>query len=77
MVTEELRGLPRTFRAAYTRYMLCVSELKVASDRGVWPSADILVAEQKAFADLVLARQTLLDALFAHAQATGHPVLSE
>jgi hypothetical protein len=66
MATKELDAVRRKYRSAYTLYMHCVHELADASQRGEWPSAFVEAAEERAFNDLALARQVLLDALYAH-----------
>jgi hypothetical protein len=66
MATKELRELRHKYKEAYTAYINCVQMISVASEQGTWPPKDDEKREEKAFHQLVLARQTLLDALFAH-----------
>ena len=66
MATKELRELRHKYKAAYTSYMLCVQALSDASQTGVMPPAAVLELEDKAFDELTVLRQTLLDALQAH-----------
>ena len=63
MATKELRELRHKYKAAYTSYMLCVQALSDASQTGVLPSAEVLELEDKAFDELTVLRQALLDAL--------------
>ena len=66
MATKELRELRHKYKEAYTAYMSCVSALSEASQHGVWPSAEVLVKEDRALQELNFVRQALLDALYAH-----------
>jgi hypothetical protein len=66
MATKELQALRLSYKAAYTAYMNCVQALADASQRGHWPSPNVLTAEQKALSELTSARQALLDALYEH-----------
>jgi len=66
MATKELRELRHKYKAAYTSYMLCVQALSDASQTGVVPSAEVLKLEDKAFNELTVLRQALLDALKTH-----------
>jgi hypothetical protein len=66
MATKELHALRLAYKAAYTAYMNCVQALADASQRGRWPSQEVLTTEEKALAALTHARQALLDALFEH-----------
>jgi len=63
MATKELRELRHKYKAAYTSYMHCVQALSDASQTGVVPSAEVLELEDKAFDELTVLRQALLDAL--------------
>jgi len=63
MATKELRELRHKYKAAYTSYMLCVQALSDASQTGILPSAEVLELEVKAFDELTVLRQALLDAL--------------
>jgi len=63
MATKELRELRHKYKAAYTSYMHCVQALSDASQTGVVPSAAVLELEEKAFDELTVLRQALLDAL--------------
>ena len=65
MATKELRELRHKYKAAYTSYMQSVQALSDATQAGVWPSADVLKAEEKALNELTFIRQALLDALYA------------
>ena len=66
MANKELRELRHQFKAAYTAYMLSVQALSEASQAGVWPSEEILKAEEQSINELTFVRQALLDALYAH-----------
>lgn len=66
MATKELRELRHKYKAAYTSYMLCVQALSDASQSGVMPAAEVLELEDKAFEELAVLRQVLLEALQAH-----------
>jgi hypothetical protein len=66
MATKELRELRHKYKAAYTSYMQSVQALSDAAQAGVWPSAEVLKAEEAALNDLTFIRQALLDALHAH-----------
>jgi len=66
MATKELRELRHKYKAAYTSYMHCVQALSDASQTGVVPSAEVLELEDKAFDELTVLRQALLDALQTH-----------
>jgi hypothetical protein len=66
MATKELRELRHKYKAAYTSYMHCVQALSDASQTGVVPSAAVLELEEKAFDELTVLRQALLDALQTH-----------
>jgi len=66
MATKELRELRHKYKAAYTSYMHCVQALSDASQTGVVPSAAVLELEDKAFDELTVLRQALLDALQTH-----------
>ena len=66
MATKELRELRHKYKAAYTSYMHCVQALSDASQTGVVPSAAVLELEEKAFDELTVLRQALLDALRVH-----------
>jgi hypothetical protein len=63
MATKELRGLRHKYKAAYTSYMRCVQTLSDASQTGILPSAQVLELEAKAFDELTVLRQALLQAL--------------
>ena len=71
MATKELRELRHKYKAAYTSYMQSVQALSDASQDGIWPSADVLKAEEKALNELTFIRQALLDALYAHGAKGG------
>lgn len=73
MATKELRDLRHRYKAAYTSYMNSVQALSDASQNGVWPADAILTLEEKAFEDLALLRQALLDALYAHSRNADVP----
>jgi hypothetical protein len=47
--------------------MHCVTALADATQRGEWPSAEVLRLEADALQELNFLRQKLLDALHAHA----------
>jgi len=66
MATAELRELRHRYKVAYTSYLSCVQALSDASQNGVWPSAEVVGKEEKAFEELKSIRQALLDALHAH-----------
>lgn len=66
MATKELRELRHQYKAAYTSYMQSVQALSDASQGGIWPPAEVLKIEEKAFNELTFIRQALLDALYAH-----------
>jgi hypothetical protein len=66
VATKELRELRAHYRAAYTAYMECVKQLSDASQRGEWPSAEVLSAEEKTLNDLTSFRKALLAALSKH-----------
>jgi hypothetical protein len=66
MATKELRELRHKYKAAYTSYMLCVQALSDASQTGILPSAEVLELETKAFDELTVLRQALLNALQVH-----------
>ena len=66
MATKELRELRHKYKAAYTSYMRCVTALSDASEKGEWPTAEILRREERALSELTLSRQALLDALHRH-----------
>jgi hypothetical protein len=66
MANKELRDLRHRYKTAYTSYMHGVQALSDASQQGVWPSAAVLELEEKALDELTLARQALLDALYAY-----------
>jgi hypothetical protein len=68
MATKDLQKLRHQYKAAYTTYMGCVQALSDASEKGIWPSPEILGAEERALNELTLTRQALLDALYAHAK---------
>ena len=68
MATKELRELRHHYKVAYTNYMRFVQAISDASQNGVWPSADVLNHEKKAFTELTFLRESLLDALRAHTQ---------
>ena len=63
MATKELRELRHKYKAAYTSYMRCVQQLSNASQTGILPSAQVLELEAKAFDELTVLRQALLQAL--------------
>jgi hypothetical protein len=71
MPTKELRELRHRYKAAYTSYMHCVQALADASQKGEWPSAEVLTLEEQALNDLTFLRQALLDALYSHCMK-GH-----
>ena len=71
MATKELRELRHKYKAAYTSYMHCVTALSDASERGEWPTAEILKLDEQALHALALAHQALLDALSAHSMKKG------
>jgi hypothetical protein len=71
MPTKELRDLRHKYKAAYTSYMHCVQALADASQKGIWPPAEVLRLEQQAIDELSSLRQALLDALYAHAMKGG------
>lgn len=66
MVNNELRELRHQYKAAYTTYMRSVQALSDASQNGELPTAAVLKAEGRAFADLMAVRQALLEALQAY-----------
>jgi len=66
MATKELRELRHRYKAAYTSYLHCVQALSDSSQRGEWPSADLLRLEEQALHELNFVRRSLLDALYAH-----------
>jgi hypothetical protein len=66
MATKELRDLRHKYKEAYTTYMSSVQALSDASQNGVWPEDAALGKEERAFNELTLMRQALLDALQAH-----------
>jgi hypothetical protein len=70
MATKELKDLRGQYRAAYTAYMHCVQQLSEASQRGEWPAADVLNAEERALNNLNSFRNALLAALFKHSTGT-------
>ena len=70
MATGELQVLRHRYKAAYTAYMVSVQTLSDSSQRGEYPSEDVLKAETKAFNELSFLRQALLGALLAHKLST-------
>ena len=66
MATGELQVRRHRNKAAYTAYMVSVQALSDSSQRGEYPSEDVLRAEAKAFNELASLRQALLEALLAH-----------
>lgn len=66
MATNELQVLRHRYKAAYTAYMVSVQALSDASQKGEWPSDEVLTTEEKAFNELSLLRKALLGALFAN-----------
>jgi hypothetical protein len=71
MATKELRLLRHRYKAAYTTYMHSVTALSDASQNGVWPTKEVRLLEEQALDELTSIRQTLLDALYAHAMKGG------
>jgi hypothetical protein len=67
MATKELQELRHKYKEAYTTYLGCVQAMSDASAQGKWLAPETLGKEERAFNDLALSRQTLLDALYAHA----------
>lgn len=63
MATKELRERRHNYKAAYTKYMLCVQAISDASERGQWPDARTIEGEHAAFTELALMRHELLEAL--------------
>jgi hypothetical protein len=70
MATSELQVLRHRYKAAYTSYMVSVQALSNSSQRGEYPSEDVLKAEEQAFNELSFLRQALLGALLAHKRQT-------
>jgi hypothetical protein len=70
MATSELQVLRHRYKAAYTSYMVSVQALSNSSQRGEYPSEDVLKAEEQAFNELSFLRQALLGALLAHRRQT-------
>jgi hypothetical protein len=68
MATKELRELRSKYRTAYTAYMKGVQALSDASQKGEFPTNNVLRKEAEALNDLTFARQRLLDALLAHSR---------
>ena len=68
MATKELRLLRHRYKAAYTTYMQSVTALAAATEQGVWPTQEVRLLEEQALDELMSVRQTLLDALYAHAK---------
>lgn len=66
IATFELRELRHKYGEAYTHYLSCVQALSEASQKGVWPSAEKLRADEKAFNELAFARRVLTDMLYEH-----------
>jgi hypothetical protein len=66
VATQELRELRHKYKAAYTSYMQCVQALSDASQKGEWPSAEVLRLEDQALNELTTLRRRLLDALYAY-----------
>ena len=66
MATKELRELRHKYKAAYTSYMNSVTALSDATQKGEWPTTDILKLEEQALHELTFSRQALLDALHGH-----------
>jgi len=74
MATKELRELRHKYKAAYTTYMHCVTALSDASEKGEWPTAELLRLEEQALSELTLSRHALLDALHRYsAKKSAHP----
>jgi hypothetical protein len=71
MATKELRELRHRYKAAYTSYMHSVQALSDASQKGLWPTSEVLKLEEQSLNELTFLRQALLDALYGHAMKNG------
>lgn len=78
VATNELRERRHKYKAAYTSYMHSVHALSDASQNGLWPTAEVLRLEAESLQELISLRQSLLDALYAHAMKAARvsPVFS-
>jgi hypothetical protein len=70
MATNRLRELRHNYKAAYTTYMNCVHTLSIASLNGDCLTQTELLADERSFNALTLARRALIDALREHAGAS-------
>jgi hypothetical protein len=63
MATKELRMLRHNYKVAYTSYLSCVQMVSDASQKGAGLPEEDSEKEDRAFNELALTRQALLDAL--------------
>ena len=67
MATKELQEFRHQYKEAYTTYLSCVQAVSDASQKGEWLSQQTATLEERAFNQLALKRQALLDALYEYA----------